>query len=79
MEETLAYFMTSEFFLRLLIFTIVSSMLVLVCFLCALFIHYIRQRKNKVIVLNENKDEKTNNGITEMTPSSRPFVVEDSS
>ena len=69
--------MTSEFFLRLLIFTIASSILVLICFLCTLFIHHIRQRKNKVIVLNENKDEKTNKGVTEMTPSSRPFVVDE--
>ena len=40
-------------------------------------VRQLRKRKNKVMIMGEHKDQKGNTALAEPTPTTRPFVVED--
>ena len=74
-EEEVPYVLTTQFFLSLLVVSVVCSLLILFVIVCVLLFRSYKKGLNKVIIIQDNKDQKS---ITsnDPTPSSRPFVVE---
>ena len=68
----------------ILTISIVASMLLLLSFLGCVLCRHIKERRNKIVIINDNKDQKNSSKShkrrereREMQPSSRPFVLED--